>query len=253
MDVTDIYHDGAQYDLMFGGYADGEDLNFYARQAELSGGDVLELGCGTGRLTIPMARRSFSVTGLDLSKSMLKRAREKSAEQGVSVEWVHADCRDFDLGRTFELIFFPANSFQSLLDRPAQEACLDCVKRHLALEGRFVLEVYNPSLRLLMRDPSARLPIQTCHDPKTGGTVTVTESVAYDPATQISHAAWLYEREGDAEHATAHLPLRVIHPQELDALLHYNGLDIEAKCGDFTGGAFTSASVRQIVVCRVRR
>lgn len=253
MDVTDIYHDGWHYDLMFGGYAGGSDLEFYADQARQCGGDVLELGCGTGRLTIPLALRGLNVTGLDLSPAMLGRARIKADESGARVAWVQADCRDFAMGRTFGLIFFPANSFQSLLDRDDQERCLACVREHLADGGRFALEVYNPSLRLLMRDADARFPITQYTDPNSGEAVTVTESVVYDSASQVSRATWYYQADGADAPRVAALDLRVLFPQELDALLHYNGFVLDAKYGDFDRSAFCTSSLRQIVICRARR
>jgi len=71
-----------------------------ARQCE---GEVLEIGCGTGRFTIPLAKQGVAVTGLDVVPGMLARARQKSA--GLPVKWVEADARDFQLGQQFGLIF----------------------------------------------------------------------------------------------------------------------------------------------------
>ena len=83
--------------------------------------------------------------------------------------------------------------------------------------------------------------------------VTVTERVVYDAATQVNHATWYYQPENGDEPRVAELALRVIFPQEFDALLDHNGFDIEAKYGDFDGSAFRSSSRRQIVVCQLRR
>jgi 2-polyprenyl-3-methyl-5-hydroxy-6-metoxy-1,4-benzoquinol methylase len=95
--IDHIYQDGRHYDQLFSGA--NKDFPFWIGQAKKYGGPVLELACGTGRLSIPLARAGFSVTGIDHSEAMLDEAKKKSAEQGVAVEWVSGDIRDFDLGK----------------------------------------------------------------------------------------------------------------------------------------------------------
>jgi len=111
------------------------------------------------------------------------------------------------------------------------------------------MEVYNPSLR----DPVLRFPIGQYPNPDTGETVTVTESVVYDAAAQVNDATWYYQCENGNKPRMTSIDLRVIFPQELDALLHYNSFIIESKYGDFDETNFDSSSQRQILVCRLRR
>jgi len=253
-----VYRDGRHYDLIttalaaYRREASGDhvdDVSFYVRQAEKCGGPVLELACGTGRIAVPIAERGVPVTGLDISDSMLAHARRKAAEKGVSIEWVRADCRDFTLDRRFSLIFVAFNSLGHLHDLEGVEACFSCVRRHLRKEGRFIVDFFNPRLDILTRDPSARSPVAEYPDPDGRGTVVVTESNTYEADTQINRIRWHY-RVGEEGEFVEELNLRMFYPQELDALLHYNGFAIEAKFGDFDESAFASTSPKQIIVCR---
>src|SRR5215207_3835877 len=119
---------------------------FYAALAQETGGPVLEIACGTGRATIPIARRGFAVTGLDVVPGMLERARSKAA--GLPIRWVEGDARDFDLGEErFRLIFLTGNAFQAFLTNADQEALLGRVRTHLHDEGLFAFETRNPRWR----------------------------------------------------------------------------------------------------------
>jgi SAM-dependent methyltransferase len=118
---------------------------FYAALAHETGGPALEIGCGTGRVSIPIASQGFAVTGLDIVPGMLERARRKSAL--LPVHWVEGDGRSFELGERFRLIFLTGNAFQLFLTRTDQEALLKQVHRHLYDDGLFAFETRNPCWR----------------------------------------------------------------------------------------------------------
>ena len=244
-----VYFDGRHYDALWPGLHRHNELAFYQRLIEQYGEPVLELGCGTGQLTIPLAEAGVDVLGLDLSEAMLAQARRKAAERQVGVEWRHADCRDFALDRQFGLIFFPANSLLHLLDRRDLQACLARVKAHLKPGGAFAFEIFNPSLAMLTREPAQRYLVGAYADPDGRGLVTVTENNVYDSATQINHILWRYRVEGQSEETTAPLNLRMLFPQELEALLDHNGFDLRGRYGDYDETPFTAQSSRQLVVC----
>lgn len=151
IDCEQLFDDGRHYDMHTKHVV--EDIPFYLRQAKKYGEPVLELACGTGRITIPMAEQGIQITGLDVSEPMLSQARRKAAMKGVNVEWVKADCRDFKLNKKFRLIFFPFNSIVHLHDLESIEACFSCVRKHLTREGRFMIDVFVPGMDYLMRDP----------------------------------------------------------------------------------------------------
>jgi SAM-dependent methyltransferase len=240
-----IYLDGRHYDLQHVGFTD--DIPFYLKQAREIGGEVLELACGTGRITIPLAEAGVRITGLDLEEGMLRLARSKAAEKGVKVDWIRGDCRALDLGRRFDLIFLPFNSIAHLHAPESIQACFAGVREHLSDRGRFIVDIFNPRLDMLTRDASERYPVAEYQDPDGRGTVLITENNVYDAATQVNHIKWYY-RVGDSPvERVADLNMRIFFPQELDALLRASGFDIEAKYGDFDESPFASGSPKQII------
>jgi SAM-dependent methyltransferase len=131
-------------------YATRPDVRFYVETARESGGPVLELGCGTGRILVPTARAGIEIVGLDLSEGMLeacrRRLRAEPPELRGRVSLHRGDMRDFELGRTFSLVTIPFRPFQLLLAVEDQLACLAAIRRHLATDGRLVFDVFNPSI-----------------------------------------------------------------------------------------------------------
>ena len=248
IDCGPLYFDGRHYDLQHEGITD--DIPFYLDEARRYGGPILELGCGTGRVAIPLAREGFEVTGLDISRPMLDHARSKAKGAGVSVRWVEADCRDFNLGREYGLVVFPFNSIAHLHDHESIEACLACVGAHLESTGRFIIDIFNPRLEILLRDSSERYPVAEYSDPDGCGTVVITENNVYDNASQINRIKWYYRIGDDATEHVRELNMRIFHPQELDGLLRSNGFTVEHKYGDCDRKPFSSGSPRQIVVSR---
>src|SRR5512136_777464 len=137
-------------------YRERGDIDFWVEMAQASGGPVLEVGCGTGRGLIPTARAGLAVYGIDLSPPMLavceRRLEQEPAEVQQRVQLDLADMRDFDLGQTFKLITIPFRPFQHLVEVEDQIACLRCIQRHLAGDGRFILDLFNPSLPIMARE-----------------------------------------------------------------------------------------------------
>jgi ubiquinone/menaquinone biosynthesis C-methylase UbiE len=243
-----LYLDGRRYDLQFPG---GEDVPYWLKQARKYGDPILELACGTGRVAIPLAREGSRVTGIDISDAMLAEAREKAAREGVHVEWVKGDVRDFDLGKRFGLVIFPANAFLHLLRPEDLEACLACVRRYLKPSGRFIVDVFVPNLEILCRKPDVRYFFAEYADPEGSGDIVMRESNVYNPATQIMTITLFRSLPGQAEEAVGDLNLRVYFPQELDAALQYNGFTIDEKLGDYNGARFDSSAPKQLTVSSV--
>ena len=245
-----LYEDGRHYDRMF--TTDGEHASsFWLGMAQESGESVLELACGTGALAIPLARAGYEVTGLDLSESMLAEARRKSQASRVSVDWRHGDIRDFHLGRTYSLIILASNTICHLLDLPSLEACLRCVREHLADEGRFVVTVFVPDQALLQRRCDEPEVLAEYEDPDGRGRITVTATYEYHPDTQIKHIT-TRSRIGDSEESGT-LTLRMYYPQELAALLKYNGLEIVERWGDHDRNPFGPDSKMQVLTCSLAK
>jgi len=250
IDFNEAYWDGQHYDLQNRDYVN--DIPFYLRKARQYSEPILELACGIGRITIPIAEQGIDITGLDISEPMISYAKKKAKEKGVTVEWVKADCRNFKLDRKFNLIFFPFNSIAHLHDLESIKSCFSCVKMHLKDEGRFIIDIFNPCLDILIRDSSIRYPVAEYPDPNGKGTVVITENNLYDTSTQINRIKWYYKIGSEPE-VMKELNMRIFYPQEIDVLLHYNGFKIEDKFGDYDETPFTSTSPKQVIVCYVNK
>ncbi len=142
-------------------YRDRPDVDFYIAAARESGGPVLEVGSGTGRVLIPTARAGIPITGLDLSPSMLAVCRQRvaaePAEVRARIELVEGDMRTFELGRRFALATIPFRPFQHLLTVADQLACLNAIRRHLLPGGKLILDLFNPSLDALATQPTGEI------------------------------------------------------------------------------------------------
>lgn len=247
MSHNSLYDEVELYDLAIPGPWKGE-VEFYIRAARQWGQQVLELACGTGRVTIPLAQAGLTMTGLDLSGQMLARGRSKAAGAQVEVAFIEGDMCDFHLGQQFDLIFIPINSICHLTRRAEIENCLRCVRAHLKPGGRFIVDVFNPSLAILGREAGRWYEVGAYERPD-GQWVKLTEQNRYDRATQINHIQWRFEVEG-AERVEVELAMRQYFPQELNALLEYNGFVVEAKYGKYGETAFHAESNQQLVVAR---
>jgi SAM-dependent methyltransferase len=253
--VTSIYRDPYHYELMAQMTAP-PDLPFYHELVEAHGGPVLEVACGTGRVSITIARRGVRVVGVDRSLPLLDYARAKADEAGLDVDLRHADMRDFELGREsadpgpFALVLVPYNAFNHLYTLDDVRGCLGSIARHMGPETRFVIDTFNPDPARLHTDPVAPQKILEYLEPLSGQHVRLFEQARYDAATQVNHVTWRYEVDGVADAWVDELPMRIFFPCELDALLVMNGFSIERKLGDYDGTPFGSATPKQLVVCR---
>ncbi len=240
-----IYFDGKHYDAWTERTVD---IPFYKDQVKKYGDPVLELGCGTGRITIPIAEDGYDIIGLDISKKFLKRGKEKAKKEGSDVSWIEGDMRNFSLDKSFNLIFIPFNSIQHILSLEDLERVFQNVKRHLNPEGRFITEFFNPDLDILNRDPQKEHEVIEYEDPDSEGKVEITEKTSYEKAEQILHLTWFYDFEDSK--MSREWTSRVWFPKEVDAVFKYNGFEIEHKYGDFDRSPFTNNSGQQIVVCK---
>ena len=240
------YLDAEKYDQYYGSYAEPHD---WLAKRLLERNSVLELACGTGRVAIPLAQRGLSVTGIDCSKPMLDLAQKRVRETHVELELTLCDFRAFDLGKRFGSILLFSNALWHVHERSDFEALMQCVRRHLEPEGLFVLDVFVPGLDVLNRDPQQRYSFSTYTDRETGEQVEVTETYAYEPDAQISRVV---HYKGTTDEIVGGLNLRMYFPQELDALLEYNGMTIDEKFGSWDRVPFDSSSKHQLYLCSPR-
>lgn len=242
-EMDGLYDDADLYDLVAPPSADME--RHYVQAAGGPEQRVLELACGSGRLTVPLAASGARVTGGDLSETMLARARQAVAEHGVDARFVTLDMRDFALGERFDAIVIGANSLMHLHTNNDFARAFSAIREHLAPGGRLFFDVFVPSAKLLSVPAGERQHLGSFTHSRLG-VVTVEETIEYDPATQLSRADWYWSTPTHQDFRHTPLELRQIYPQELPLLLNLGGLRLEERFGDFDHGPLTAQSWRQV-------
>lgn len=224
------------------------DLPFYLDYARRARGEVLELCCGTGRLTIPLAKLGISITGVDFNRAMLAHAKGKARAANCQIPFRHGDMRSLRLSKKFKMVFIPFNSLLNTYTIKDMECVFATVRAHLAPGGIFVFDVFNPSLHYIVDFGNRPLREKHRFTLPNGRKVLIDERCEYDSARQINRATWVIRMNGKAYRQE--LDMRCIYPLELQALLRYNGFRIIDRFGDFKKGPFRSSSLKQICVCR---
>jgi SAM-dependent methyltransferase len=249
------YDDPAYYSKIYGRRTD--DVDFYVRLANGNGGPVLEYGVGNGRVALPIARSGLALTGVDLSRPMLAdlaaRLRHEPQEVRARIRVRRGDMRAVRLGRKYSLVTCPFNALLHLYVRRDFERFFARVRDHLTPSGRFVFDISVPNPHELVRDPERAYHSPRLRHPTTDQIVEYTERFDHDGDRQILFVMMEFTpvtKRGEAW-ATP-LAHRQLYPQEIEALLHYNGLSIERRYGDFQGGPFDRSSDTLIAVCRLR-
>ena len=252
MDLTTgrLYEDGKHYDLKYQEYVD--DIPFYVEQADRFGGPILEMFAGTGRITIPIAEAGHEITGVDLSPDMIAWGKEKAREAGVEIEWIQGDILDLHLDRKFNLVLIPFTSIAHMLEMKDIVTVFDRVKEHLAEDGTFIMDVFNPDPSFMVREPDERRVQAEYEDPDGRGHLTIEETLVYDKAAQVNRVKWHYMIEGE-EWKVVDLDVRVFYPEELLLLLEHNGFEVVERYGYFDRSEFTSESKKQVMICRIKR
>lgn len=246
-----IYADGRHYDSLFPGSK--EAIRFWISRARVHGDPILELACGTGRLTNSMALAGFEVDGLDISDEMLSEAKRKSNEINVSVDYFQADLRNFMLDRQYSFILFPANSICHLLTNTDFETAMTSIRNHLRPDGIFMVEVFVPDLNMLTIENDHMAEFASYDEPDGIGKVIINYTSRYNRAEQIKYNTLFHKLPGQDGERVSYLPMRMYFPQELDALFHYNGFEIINKYGDEHMTTFDEHSSNQIFELKVKK
>src|SRR5579885_1561777 len=239
------------YDLRTADVTD--DIRFCVEMARQVGGPVLELGAGTGRITLPLARTGLVVTGLETSRLMLQRAKMKAEQLSskLRVEWVEGDITNFSLGgRTFKLILAPFNVLQELRDLTDLENCLRRVAEHLEPDGKFIAIVQPPRWESLKFEHHY---LKTAHNPRTGELINFYQSLEVDPIWQKLRGTYEYEiweQSGKMREVIAPFEGSYLTCPEMALLLRAAKLQLEAVYGSFSRDPLTLKSRQMIFVAR---
>jgi SAM-dependent methyltransferase len=238
-------------------YRNREDIEFYLEFAKEAGGPGLELGCGSGRVLLPLARAGIQMTGLDLSPHMLNvcraKLREEEAEVQERVTLVQGDMVDFSLESEFTFVTTPFRPFQHLLTVEDQLACLACIHEHLVPGGPLVLDLFNPSLSYLTDD--AMLEEHGEEEPfemPDGRVVRRTHrTISRDPFQQVNDQELIYtitHPDGRQERVVHSFRMRYLFRFEVEHLLARSGFVVEQVYADFARNPYGSKYPGELLV-----
>ena len=233
-----------------------QDINFYVELARHCGGAVLELAAGTGRIAIPTARAGTPITALDVSPFMLAAFRDsllhEQDEVKSRVRLVEGDMRQFELGNQYALVTIPFYSFQHLTETSDQLACLRSCHRHLASDGRLVINLTNPSLPRILSDQSFE-EIQVEPEfslPNGRKVVRKIRDTRKDLVNQVITTEFIYlvtHPDGRQERLVHELQMRFALKNEVEHLLARGGFEIDAIYEDFQKTPFgTNHSIKEM-------
>ncbi|HEY4242201.1 MAG TPA: methyltransferase domain-containing protein [Kofleriaceae bacterium] len=250
------YADAALYDYEY--RRRRADVTFYRQLAAKRvppGGSILELGAGSGRVTLPLAHDGFRVIAIDRAPAMLDKLRERVDAAPVAVRKritvAEGDLRGFRVRGRFPLIVAAFNVVEHLYTRGEVDACLRAAATHLAPGGAFVFDVQVPDLPWLARDPGKRWARTRFTDPSTGEKLVYSTNHDYDPIAQIALIRIYYTPPSGPE-KVVQLSQRKFFPAELEALVAHAGLRVSARFGDFFWGPLDARSETQVLVCERR-
>ncbi len=230
-----------------------EDLDFWLHLAERQGGPLLELGCGTGRILVPLAQHGYHAYGLDRDAAMLAYLCARVPEKyRSSIHVWQADLAQFNLGKSFPLILLPCNTL-STLSLQERNATFTCVYRHLAPGGVFAASIPNP--RLLSRMPTSSGPEleEIISLPQEGGCVRI--SSAWHRTRSAFTLTWVYETQtgtGHSQRLERTVSHRLAPPYEYLKALAGAGLTVIDTFGDYDRSPYTPESTNWIVLAQRR-
>jgi len=230
-----------------------DDLPAYLALTRRFGGPVLDIGCGTGRVSVPLAEAGYPVVGIDLSDAMLVRARERVAGLPIAdqIEWIEADIRTFEMPGPAGLAIFTYNGFMHFLEQADQLEAMQQMARNLKAGGGLVIDIANPIEMAETGSPGQIVLERTFTDDATGQTVMQQSVVDVDRAGQIMSITWIYDRladDGQMMRTVIPVQLRYTSPHEMTLLMQIAGFESVEVYGDYQFNAFEEDSPRLLVV-----
>ena len=244
------------YDVFYSTAGD-EDVEFYVDLAQASRGPVLEIGCGTGRVSLPIASAGIDVVGVDFSTSMLAKARERAdatKDNGGAVEFVQGDMRTLALGRRFPLVIIPARTLYLALTPEEQLESLRRAAAHLAPRGALAFNLFVPDSDLIADVSEEPFSMGETINPKTGLRCLLSAANRPDPVSQTIHSIQTVEELSDAGEVVRtvdlEVDLRYLYPSEVHVMLEQVGIVADQVFGDFEGGPLTEDSEEMVWVVR---
>lgn len=211
------------------------DIPFWISEARQINGRVLELACGTGRVSIPLLNAGIKLTCVDYAPGMLARFRVKLEESRLSCRLVCQDIAQLDLPERFDLIFIPFHSFSEILGDQNQRASMKHIRDHLTANGTFICTLQNPVVRMADMDGVVHLVGEFAMP--NGESLIVKSRLIFDPATQLARGEQLYDHLGIdgsvIDHRNLDVCFRLFHKAQFEMLADESGFEVVDLVGDY--------------------
>lgn len=247
-----------RYDIFYQAAPEGE-LEFYLNAIDRSRGSVLELGVGTGRIAIPAAVLGHDVTGIDINRPMLDRARLKSAAAplGGKLQLIEADMSKIDLPRKeFDLVIIPAHTLALVTDERGQSETLMRCAEHMAPNAALIFNLFYPSDDLIHGDPDEIFLLGVVEDDENGVRHILTGTNEFDTTRQLNRCTQVIETlnaDGESiDREELRVLFRYLYHDQVNDLLERAGLQAIEAFGDFDGSPLTDDSEEMIYICRLK-
>lgn len=231
-----------------------DDVPMYTDFARAAGSPVVELGAGSGRVTVPIAQADIDVIAIDASPTMIVAGRRRAAYCLVSdkITWVEGDMRSFKLDEPVRLVIIPARAFLHLMTTEDQLNALDCIREALVPGGRLVMNFFVPRPEVMVERDGKRLRRGTVVG-LDGRSHELDEVVTYDATTQrvlVRGIVQVHEGERHVETRELQTELRWIGRYEMEHLFTRTGFEVQALYGWFDRRPFDERSTEMIWVAR---
>ncbi len=234
-----------------------EDNDLYLNFAELRGGPLLELACGSGRALLPLARAGFTVTGVDTSARMLEKAGQALEAEGLAgrVTLVQQDMCALQLGQKFHLAFIALGSFGHIITRRQQREALAAIRAHLIPGGMFILDISNEDVRY-MESMSGQVLHQGTWTLDDGSLLTHFVSPAPVHSTRVLELTHFYDQHtqgGTLQRTISHMHLYLFERSEVELLLESAGFSVKDVYGNYDLSPYEHDSPRMIFIAETGR
>ena len=224
--VADLYDSYVRVDF---------DIPFWLQESKVSPGRVLELGCGTGRVSIPLLKAGIQLDCVDYSSGMLAQFKNKLRETGLACPVHCQDMADLDLPDRYDLIFIPFHSFSEVVDSQRQRLTLERIRLHLSEHGVFICTLQNPFVRTASMDGTLR-PIGE-FSLLDRGTLVVSTCLTFNPETRIASGNQVYEQysadKNLIDRRVLNVRFRLFPKNEFESLASGCGYTVQELYGDY--------------------
>jgi SAM-dependent methyltransferase len=247
--MSDPYADPVLYDLEYADYT--EDLAFYVRLGRIARGPILELCCGNGRVTLPLAQAGATVHGVDISTAMLldleRKLRAEPDNIRMRIRLSQGDIRDWTASHRHPLVLLPFNALHHIHSKDELALLFQRIRDWTLPGGTLAFDCYLPDLNLMARDPAQKYEQRTFIDPRSGDPLSSWEQGWWEAERRLHHVVYSYEAP-DGRLTKAHLKLFMLQLEEWHELIAEAGWTIRHEARDFRGSPLTERSLKLVVI-----